>query len=152
MAVKKKETSGKQQGVSSKHQAPNTKFKTKQQEVPSSLFPSKTKTPSPAPSPLTSPPSTLSSSTLSTSSVSTPLLVGVITHYYSKIGVGVVRVKKDVKLGDALQISGRGRSFAQKVKSMQLEHKPLTAAKKGLVIGLKVSKPVKPNDVVYRFG
>lgn len=146
MAVKKKEAQGK------KSQVLSTKLKTKQQEVPSSLFPSKTKTPSPVPSPLTSPPSTLSSSALSTSSVSTPILVGVITHYYSKIGVGVVRVKKEVKLGDALQISGRGRSFAQKVKSMQLEHKPLTAAKKGLVIGLKVSKPVKPNDVVYRFG
>lgn len=91
-----------------------------------------------------------SSKTTSTST-STPLLVGTITHYYSNIGVGVVEVKKEVKLGDALQIFGRGKTFAQKAKSMQMEHLPITMAKKGHIIGLKVNKPVKPNDLVFKF-
>ena len=83
--------------------------------------------------------------------VSSPFQVGTITHYYSKIKVGVVEVKKPLQVGDALQISGRGQSFAQKAKSMQMEHLPITTAKKGHIIGLKVNKPVKPNDVVYSF-
>ena len=87
----------------------------------------------------------------SSSNVSTPLQVGVITHYYSKIKVGVVEVKKTLQVGDALQIAGRGRSFAQIAKSMQMEHQPLSVAKKGQIIGMKVKKPVKPKDVVYRF-
>ena len=87
----------------------------------------------------------------SPSNVSTPLQVGVITHYYSKIKVGVVEVKKNLQVGDALQIAGRGRSFAQTAKSMQLEHQLLSVAKKGQIIGMKVNKPVKPKDVVYKF-
>lgn len=87
----------------------------------------------------------------SSSQVSNPLLVGTITHYYSDIGVGVVEVKKPLQVGDALQITGRGKTFAQKAKSMQLEHIPISLAKKGHIIGLKVSQPVKPNDAVYKF-
>ncbi len=87
----------------------------------------------------------------SSPNLSTPILVGAVTHYYSNLGVGVVKVKKELKLGDALQISGRGKSFAQKAQSMQLEHQPISVAKKGHLIGLKVNKAVKAKDLLYKF-
>jgi putative protease len=76
-------------------------------------------------------------------------LVGVITHFYPNISVGVVDVKKDFKIGDTIIITGHGRSFEQKVYSMQLEHEQIKAARKNQLIGMKVAKDVKEKDLVY---
>jgi putative protease len=76
-------------------------------------------------------------------------LVGVITHFYPNICVGVVEVKKDLKMGDFIIVLGHGRSFEQKVSSMQLEHRPLQIAKKGQLIGMKMAQEVKEKDLVY---
>lgn len=76
-------------------------------------------------------------------------LVGEIVHFYPNINVGVVSVKKDIKVGDKITIAGHGRSFEQKVISMQMEHMPIQVAKKGQAIGMKVAKEVKEKDLVY---
>jgi len=75
--------------------------------------------------------------------------VGEITHFYPNISVGVVDVKKDFRLGDTIIIIGHGRSFEQKVFSMQLEHQPLQVAKKKQLIGMKTAQEVKEKDLVY---
>lgn len=77
-------------------------------------------------------------------------LVGEITHFYPQINVGVVALKSELKLGDTIVISGHGYNFEQKVYSMQLEHQPLSVAKKGQIIGMKVAQPVKEKDLVYK--
>lgn len=77
-------------------------------------------------------------------------IVGLVTHFYPRISVGIVEVKAPLKIGDAITFSGHGRSFKQKITSMQIEHEPITAAKKGDVIGMKVVKPVKEKDVVAK--
>jgi hypothetical protein len=46
-------------------------------------------------------------------------------------------------------IIGHGRSFEQKVYSMQYEHQPLKVAKKGQLIGMKTAKEVKEKDLIY---
>jgi len=77
-------------------------------------------------------------------------LVGKITHYYGKIGVAVVELEDELKLGDEISIEGRTTNFRQKVESMQIEHKPIEVARAGDSIGLKVIEKVREGDKVYK--
>ncbi len=76
--------------------------------------------------------------------------VGIITHYYDKIGVAVVDLVKSLAVGDTIKISGHGREFTQVVSSIQKEHQELKKAKKGDDVGMKVDQPVKPKEVVFK--
>ena len=76
--------------------------------------------------------------------------VGVIVHYYDKIGVAVVKVLTPIKVGDRLKISGHDKEFEQEIASMQVEHKNIEQAKKGDDVGMKVDQPVKDGDEVYK--
>lgn len=78
--------------------------------------------------------------------------VGKISHYYDKIGVAVIKVEKAIKVGDKIKISGHDQEFNQDIASLQMEHNQIKSAKKGISVGLKVLKPVKENDQVYRVG
>jgi len=76
--------------------------------------------------------------------------VGEVSHYYSRIGVAVVDLKKALSIGEQILISGATTHFEQKVVSMQIEHEDVKEAKKGQSIGLKVSEKVRKNDLVYK--
>ena len=76
--------------------------------------------------------------------------IGEITHYYGKIGVGVVKLSAEMKAGDRIHILGHTTDFEQTVDSMQIEHKRVERAKKGESIGLKVAEHVREGDKVYK--
>ena len=78
--------------------------------------------------------------------------VGKITHYFSKIGVGVVELSDSLKAGDSIVIVGHGHEFEQAVDSMQVEHDKVETANKGDAVGMKVAGPVKEGDLVYLKG
>ncbi|KKU28701.1 MAG: hypothetical protein UX80_C0013G0007 [Candidatus Amesbacteria bacterium GW2011_GWA2_47_11b] len=77
------------------------------------------------------------------------LKVGVVTHYYDKIGVAVVDLTSSVHTGDVIKFSG-STDFSQTVTSLQVEHEKIESAKKGDTVGLKVDQPVKPGDEVLK--
>ena len=77
--------------------------------------------------------------------------VGVITHYFDRIKVCVVKLTQGtVLIGDKLTIVGNKTKFVQKVWSMQIESEDVKVAKKGQLIGLKVDKLVAVGDKVYK--
>jgi putative protease len=76
--------------------------------------------------------------------------IGEITHYYGKIGVGVVKLSAELKVGDRIHILGHTTDFEQTVDSIQIEHKRMESAKKGESIGLKVAEHVREGDKVYK--
>jgi translation initiation factor IF-2 len=77
--------------------------------------------------------------------------VGEVTHYFHKIKVCVVRIDRGVlRKGDRLSIEGKHGSLIQLISSMQIENENVSLAKKGQLIGLKVSKPVYEGDLVGR--
>ncbi|MBI4980814.1 U32 family peptidase C-terminal domain-containing protein [Candidatus Woesearchaeota archaeon] len=81
----------------------------------------------------------------------TPLkIVGEVTHFYDQIKVAVIAIKKELRLGDTIEFVGHGKSFVQKVYSMQIEHEQVSVAKKGQIIGMKVAEPVKEKDLIYK--
>jgi len=77
--------------------------------------------------------------------------VGVITHYFGRIKVCVVKLTQGtILIGDKLTILGAKTKFVQKVWSMQIESEDVKVAKKGQLIGLKVDKIVAVGDKVYK--
>ncbi|MDP3998866.1 MAG: U32 family peptidase C-terminal domain-containing protein [bacterium] len=76
--------------------------------------------------------------------------VGKITHYYDKVGVAVVEVKKPLAVGDMIKVSGHDKDFTQKIESMQIEHEQIQKAGKGKVVGMKLEQPVKEHDLIFK--
>jgi GTPase len=77
--------------------------------------------------------------------------IGRISHYFSRIGVGVVELTKgSLKVGDTIHIKGHTTDLYQKVESMQVEHAPVQAAKKGESFGLHVESQVREHDLVFK--
>lgn len=77
--------------------------------------------------------------------------VGLVTHYFAEIKVAIVVFKQPVSVGDEIGFRGATTDFNQKIASMQFDHKPLSVAKKGKEIGIKVSKRVREGDSVFLF-
>jgi len=75
--------------------------------------------------------------------------VGVVDHYYTKIGVVVINLTGALKVGDTIHIKGATSDFTQKVESMQIEHKSIEEAKKGDSIGMKVKEHARGHDKVF---
>lgn len=76
--------------------------------------------------------------------------IGKITHYFSKISVGVIELTDTLKVGENIRVKGHETDFTQKVDSMQIEHVSVKEAKKGQSIGLKVADKTKEGDLVYK--
>lgn len=76
--------------------------------------------------------------------------VGVITHYFDRISVGVLKLKSKVCCGDYIHIKGKDTDFTQVIESMQVNHKDILCANKNDEVGIKVIMPVKRNDKVYK--
>ena len=77
-------------------------------------------------------------------------LVGEITHFFTKISVCVIKLKKDVSVGDKIYFKGSGCDFSQKIVSMQVDHKNVDRAVKGQEVGLKVIRDVSVGCDVFR--
>lgn len=78
--------------------------------------------------------------------------IGQVTHYFDKIGVGVLSVEEgQVKLGDNVQVGADDleTTFTQTISSMQVDHQSVDTAKAGDEVGLKLDQPAKPNDPVF---
>ena len=77
-------------------------------------------------------------------------IIGKVTHYFPKVGVAVVKLEGNLKIGDQIKLKRGEEEFEQSVKSMQIEHENLEVAKKGEEIGLKVDQKVKEGWKVHR--
>ena len=79
------------------------------------------------------------------------LLVGEVTHYFSKIEVCVIKVTREpIKLGDRIVIGKESDKVRQEVKSLQIENSDVARAVRGQLVGLKVKGKVNPGDSVYK--
>ena len=67
-----------------------------------------------------------------------------------KIGVAVIELSDELKVGEQIKIKGGNRDFTQIVTSMQIEHKNVDSAGKNEAVGLKVDQPVREGDKVYK--
>ncbi|HEX4104442.1 MAG TPA: hypothetical protein VHZ04_03150 [Candidatus Paceibacterota bacterium] len=78
-----------------------------------------------------------------------PKHIGEVTHFYTEIGVAIVKFNKKVPVGAELHFLGATTDFKDTAKSMQYDHKPVAAAPKGKEVGIKVKKRVREGDKVH---
>ncbi len=76
--------------------------------------------------------------------------VGHVTHFFSKIGVGIVELTLPLAVGDRILVKGPLTDFEQTVDSMQMEHKAIERAEGGDSVGLKLVQAAKERDTVYK--
>ena len=76
--------------------------------------------------------------------------IGVVTHYFGHLDVGIIKLKDSLKIGDTIHFKGHTSDFEQVVESMQIEHQDVQEAKSGEMVGLKVKEHVREHDVVYK--
>lgn len=77
--------------------------------------------------------------------------IGKITHFFSKINVGVLEMTNgSVRIGDTIHIKGHTTDYYQKIQSMQVEHASVESAEEGMEVGLKVESPVREGDGVFK--
>jgi putative protease len=83
--------------------------------------------------------------------MSTEQTIGVVTGYYGKIGVAVVRLNEGaVAVGNRLRFHGATTEFTQRVESLQIEHQPVERAERGQEVAVKVRERVRRGDRVSR--
>lgn len=75
--------------------------------------------------------------------------VGTVTHYYTHLSVGTVKLDKGVKKGDRIRFKGYTTDFGQVLDDMQFEHQPVEAAEAGQEVGIKVTEKVREGDGMY---
>ena len=76
--------------------------------------------------------------------------IGKITHYYGNLSVGIIELSDALKTGDKIRIKGHSSDFTQDIASIEIEHKTVSEAKAGDVVGVKVSQKVHEHDKVYK--
>jgi U32 family peptidase len=75
--------------------------------------------------------------------------IGEITHWYDKISVAVVKLEKELKVGDKVKIKHGDREFEETIVSMELDHKTVQAGKKGQEIAIKLSQKASEGSEIY---
>ena len=76
--------------------------------------------------------------------------VGWVTHFYNHLGVAVLNLQMPIHNGDMLHVAGHSTNFEQMAKSMQIDHREVTAAFPGDDLALKVNGIVRSGDRVYK--
>lgn len=77
--------------------------------------------------------------------------IGVIQHYFEKIGVAAIEITAgELAVGDTIRIKGHTTDCTTTVDSMQVEHEKITRAGKGQAVGIRLSEKVRVHDKVYK--
>lgn len=76
--------------------------------------------------------------------------IGQITHYYTHIGVAVLSLEADLKVGDTIHVLGHTTDFTQMVSSMEIEHKKVQHVEPGSDVALRVLEPVRKGDHIFK--
>ncbi len=76
--------------------------------------------------------------------------IGVVTHYYGKLGVVIVKFNQAFSRGGRLHFLGATTDFEETVKSMEYDHKSIEEAKKGQQVGIKVGGKAREGDEVFK--
>lgn len=77
-------------------------------------------------------------------------IIGNVIHYFSSIGVAIIKLSDTLKIGDTIRIIGGETDFTQTVESMEIEKKKVDIANSKDSVGLKVEQKVKEGYKVYR--
>ena len=76
--------------------------------------------------------------------------IGVVTHYWSHLGVAGVHLIAPIDVGDHIHVVGHTSDFEQDVRSIEIDHRATRHADAGIDIGLALADHAREHDKVYR--
>jgi hypothetical protein len=76
--------------------------------------------------------------------------VGVVTHYWSHLGVAGVHLEVALDVGDHIHVLGHTSDFEQDIGSMELDHHAIEHAAAGMDVGLRVAEHTRAHDRVFK--
>jgi len=77
--------------------------------------------------------------------------IGSVIRFFDKTSIAAVKLEfGDLAVGDTVRIKGSSSDFTQKIELMEFDHQPVQKAIRGQFTGIKLSRPVKPFDLVYK--
>lgn len=76
--------------------------------------------------------------------------IGIVTHYFSHLGVAAVSLEATLRKGDRIHIRGHTTDLVQVVDSMEVGHGQVEEAGHGQEVGIHVDSHVREHDRVYR--
>ena len=80
-----------------------------------------------------------------------PTRIGVITHYFGRVGVGVISLESGkLRVGDTIHVRGHTTDFYQRVNRIEIDHVPVEIAKPGRSVGVEITQRVREHDEVFR--
>ena len=75
--------------------------------------------------------------------------VGVVTHYFARIGVAVILLDDELYVDDWIMFTGPRTEFEQQIYSMQINHAPIDKGLPGEEVALKVAEVVREGDEMF---
>lgn len=75
-------------------------------------------------------------------------IIGRVVHYYDRLGVAIVELAAPMKVGDTVKMKRGENELLQEIHSLQIDHTPVTSAKKKAIVGLKVDQAVAEGTLV----
>ena len=76
--------------------------------------------------------------------------IGVVSHYFDKIGVAIIDLSAALKVGETITFEHGDETFTQEVASLQIDHESVAKAKTKTRVGIKVEQETKPGTKVFR--
>jgi hypothetical protein len=76
--------------------------------------------------------------------------IGQVIHYFSHIGVAVIELTGELKLGDTVIFLGHTTDFSEIVCSIEVEHRKIQVADQGMRVAIKVDEPVREGDQMMK--
>ncbi len=76
--------------------------------------------------------------------------IGKVTHYYGKVGVAIIKLQEELKVGDRIRFAKGEQSFDQEVTSLHKDYQPIEKAGAGDEVGVKVEEKPHEGALVHR--
>ncbi len=77
--------------------------------------------------------------------------IGSVLRFFDKNSIAALKLDYgDLAVGDTVHIKGPVSDIIQKVEAMEFDHKPLDRAARGQFVGIRLSQPARPFDLVYK--
>jgi selenocysteine-specific translation elongation factor len=77
-------------------------------------------------------------------------IIGKVSDFFARPVVAAIELTASLKVGDKIRIKGHTTDLEMDIDSMQINNVPVTEAKAGDSIGVKVSERVRNGDTVYK--
>jgi hypothetical protein len=77
--------------------------------------------------------------------------IGSVIKFFDKTSIAAVKLDfGDLAMGDSIHVKGNNTDFTQKIDDLEFDHHPVQKGIRGQFIGIKLSQPAKPFDLVYK--